>query len=111
MAIVGYHDYTAENAFRVDLLNAIEAHDYHWDAFNLGDKDGTRTATLKAKVVADHDYVKVNELRRDVMAALDEHHYVLDTFTIGDKDEDRTLTVKALKNLLALATQMRVPGT
>jgi hypothetical protein len=109
MAVIGAHDFTPENAFRVDLLHAVEAHDYMWEAFQLADKDSLRTATLRAAVKADHDYVKVNELRADVLSALDEHGYELALFQLGDKDEDRTLTVRAVRSLVA--KQLRVPGT
>jgi hypothetical protein len=108
MAVVGIHDFTPENAMRVDLLNAVEAHDYMLDAFTLADKDSTRTVTLRAKVAADHDYVKVNELRGDVLSALDEHGYELALFQLGDKDEDRTLTVRAAR-VLGAGIQQRLP--
>jgi hypothetical protein len=110
MAVVGAHDFAPENAFRVDLLNAIEAHEYQWEALGFGDKDSTRTVTLRAgRQVEAQDYGVVNGLRDDVLAALDEHGYELALFQLGDKDDDRTLTVKATRNLIAQQTRIELP--
>ena len=110
MAITGMHDYAPENGFRVDLLNAVESHDFHWDTLTLADKDSTRTVTLKATVaVESHDYAPADELRQDVLAALDEHGWTLALFQLGDKDDDRVLTVRATRDLSL--QQMRIAGT
>lgn len=104
MAVIGIADYSPENGFRVDLLNAVEAHDYVWTAFTLADRDDVRTVTLRATcAVEGPDYTVVTGLREDVLAALDEHGYEVALFQIGDKgkSEDRTLTVRASRQLIA----------
>jgi hypothetical protein len=117
MAIVGIHDFAPENGFRVDVLNAIEAHDFHPDGFTMADSESDagpkRTITLRCKKMrADAEggeYGPLNDIRRDVLAALDEHGYELVLFQLGDKDQDWTLTVRCSRILGALV-QMRVPG-
>ena len=111
MAVTGAHDFAIENAFRTDLLNAVEAHDFHWLGFTLADVDLKRTITLKCGRTEgeEADYAAMNEVRADVLAALDEHGYVLTLLQLGDKDDDRTLTVKAVR-VLGAGIQQRLPS-
>lgn len=113
MAVIGIADYNPENGFRVDLLNAVEAHHYLLEAFTLRDSGDTRTITLRAACAVDGpDYTVVTGLREDVMAALDEHGYEPALFQIGDKGKanDRTLTVRASRPLIASNPQQeRLP--
>lgn len=113
MAVIGIADYNPENGFRVDLFNAVEAHDYVWAAFTLADRGDVRTVTLRATCeVEGPDYTVVTGLREDVLAALDEHGYEPALFQIGDKGKanDRTLTVRAVRQLIASNPQQeRLP--
>ena len=111
MAVTGVHDFTPENAFRTDLLNAVESHDFHWSAFTLADQDIKRTVTLRCGRTEgeDADYAAMNEVRTDVVAALDEHGYTLTLLQLGDKEDDRTLTVKAVR-VLGAGIQQRLPS-
>lgn len=124
MAIIGIHDFTPENAFRVDLLNAVEAHRFRGDTFTLADSatdDGPkRTVTLRCKLpqagagggdgAEGGAYGPLNVVRASVVAALDEHGYELVLFQLGDRDQDWTLTVRCSR-ILGVPVQMRVVGT
>lgn len=102
MAVVGMYDYNPENAFRVDLVNAMEAHDYHLASFALADRAETdeRTATLKVtRDLEDNDYATLNQMRQDIVAALDEHGWTLKALKADDKDSTRSLTIVAYRSL------------